>query len=123
MKNVIIADDSTTARMFVRRCFEVAGLADSSIQEAADGAQVLTFVQQGKFDLIITDLNMPVLDGRALLSKLRQSGNGVPVIVVSSAANAALTEELLALGAAAVVKKPPSPALALAALNRCRGLT
>jgi hypothetical protein len=42
---------------------------------------------------------------------------------VSSAANAALTEELLALGAAAVVKKPPSPALALAALNRCRGLT
>jgi CheY-like chemotaxis protein len=104
--------------MFVRRCFEVAGLWDATIHEAGDGEQVLRLLDANVFGLIITDLNMPGMDGRALLIELRERKLGIPIIVVSSAANAALSAELTQLGAAAVVRKPPTPALALQALER-----
>lgn len=122
MDNVIIADDSDTARMFVRRCFEIAGLAESKIFEARDGNQVWELLGMHRIQLVITDLNMPGLDGRGLVTKMRSDPRYVhtPVIVVSSAANPQLQQEMGALGAQAVVKKPPSPeqaARCLATLN------
>jgi CheY-like chemotaxis protein len=64
---------------------------------------------------------MPVVDGRSLLIRLRAGGSTVPVIVVSSAANAAMTAEMTALGAAAVLRKPPSPAAACESLRLVPG--
>lgn len=122
MTRVIIADDSDTARMFVRRCFEVAGLADATILEAANGQEVLDYLDESEVQLVITDLNMPVVDGRTLLRTLRKRPEDIPVIVVSSATNAALVLELSELGAVAVVKKPPTPALAVEALKRVPGV-
>lgn len=111
MNNVIIADDSDTARMFVRRCFEIAGLSESTIHEARDGNHVLEFLERQDIELVITDLNMPGLDGRGLIARMRSEPRweNIPVIVVSSAANGELQRELKALGALAVVKKPPNP--------------
>lgn len=111
MNNVIIADDSDTARMFVRRCFEIAGLAEANIMEAPNGYEVLKILRTKEVDLVITDLNMPELDGRSLLKEMRSDvrWSVIPVIIVSSAANAELQSELKLLGAQAVVKKPPSP--------------
>lgn len=111
MDNVIIADDSDTARMFVRRCFEIAGLAESTIYEARDGQHAIEFLESAPIELVITDLNMPGIDGRALIQRMRSEPRwaDIPVIVVSSAANAELQKELKALGASAVVKKPPNP--------------
>jgi two-component system, chemotaxis family, chemotaxis protein CheY len=115
--NVVIADDSGTARMFVRRCFEVAGLWDAKVFEASDGEAVLRLLETVAVQLIITDLNMPVMDGRALLLALKRQNVAIPTIVVTSAANAALVAELKQLGALAVLRKPPTPALALEALR------
>lgn len=111
MDHVIIADDSDTARMFVRRCFEIAGLAESTIHEARDGNHAIALLESAPVELVITDLNMPGLDGRALIGRMRGDSRWahIPVIVVSSAANAELQRELKALGAQAVVKKPPNP--------------
>jgi two-component system, chemotaxis family, chemotaxis protein CheY len=111
MNNVIIADDSETARLFVRRCFEIAGLADATIFEARDGKEALSLLETHAIELVITDLNMPGLDGRALIQKMRLDARWqkLPVIVVSSAANAELHNELKTLGAQAVLKKPPTP--------------
>jgi two-component system chemotaxis response regulator CheY len=119
MDNVIIADDSAMARMFVRRCFEVAGLADSLIREADCGNEVLKLLEESPADLIITDLNMPNMDGRELLKavKQREATRGIPVIVVTSVANASLSRELQAAGATIVMKKPPNPVLATKALD------
>lgn len=111
MKNVLIADDSDTARMFVRRCFEIAGLAEANVHEARDGVEAFALLESKKMDLLITDLNMPGLDGRGLIKRVRLDArfNAVPVIVVSSAANSELRAELELLGAQAIIKKPLSP--------------
>lgn len=119
MDNVIIADDSDTARMFIRRCFEIAGLAEATIFEARNGSEALERMRAHPTDLVITDLNMPILDGRGLLKTMRgESGLAkIPVIVVSSATNVELQRELQALGARAVIKKPPSPEQAAKCLD------
>lgn len=111
MNNVIIVDDSDTARMFVRRCFEIAGLSEATIFEAKDGAEAISLLAANPIDLVITDLNMPAVDGRTLIRKMRLDARWrtIPVIVVSSAANAELHNELKALGAQTVIKKPPNP--------------
>jgi two-component system, chemotaxis family, chemotaxis protein CheY len=123
MKNVVIADDSDTARMFVRRCFEIAGLAEAQISEARDGHQAMALLEAGGVDLVITDLNMPVLDGRALIKQMRGDPRwlNVPIIVISSAANRELVNELRALGAQAILKKPPSPEHAARCLELLKG--
>ncbi len=119
MKRVIIADDSATARMFVRRCFEAAGLADAEIVEVASGAEVLDKLSVEDFDLVITDLNMPEIKGDELIRRMRASDRmkNVPIIVVSSAFNSRMNDELTELGASSVLKKPPTPVMAAAALK------
>lgn len=112
MKKIIIADDSSTARMFVRKCLEIAGLSDSEFIEVADGSEVLSAMQKSSIDLVITDLNMPVMDGTELLKKIKQDNRlkDVNVVIVTSIKNAAKEAELVKMGAACVVAKPISPA-------------
>lgn len=119
MKKVIIADDSSTARMFVRRCFEVAGLAEAQIVEVSSGLEVLQKLEAESFDLVITDLNMPEIKGDDLIRRMKANSatKDIPIIVVSSAYNTRMNEELTALGALRVLKKPPTPMLAAEALQ------
>lgn len=111
MKRIVIADDSGTARMFLRRCMEIAGLGDAGIMEACDGKEALKLVKSEPTDLLITDLNMPVMDGLTLLKWVKASPklSDLKVLIVSSASNPAKEAELLALGACGVVGKPVSP--------------
>ncbi len=111
IENVIIADDSSTARMIIKRCFEIAGCGESQFHEAVNGAEALKIAKGKQIDLLVTDLNMPTMDGWTLLKRVKASPKltELPVIVISSASNAAVKEELLRLGALAVVDKPVAP--------------
>ncbi len=119
IQNIIIADDSSTARMIIRRCLEIAGCIDATFFEAADGEQALALAKDKAIDLLVTDLNMPNMDGRTLLKRVKSSPKltTVPVIVVSSASNEAVEKSLLEEGALTVVKKPVSPATVASALE------
>lgn len=112
MKRIVIADDSMTARMFIRRCLQIIGLSDAEMVEAENGRDALARLKEAPTDLLITDLNMPVMDGEALLKWVK--GNPrlttVPVLIITSAGNPARETQLLALGAMAVINKPVSPA-------------
>lgn len=112
MKRIIIADDSGTARMFVRRCLEIAGFAGAEFIEVEDGRGVLDSLKKSPIDMIVTDLTMYPVDGTELLTRLREAPEwaAIPVIVITSANNAAKEAELLSLGARAVLGKPVSPA-------------
>jgi len=112
IQNVIIADDSSTARMIIKRCLEIAGCTGSQFHEAENGAQALEIAKSQKIDLLVTDLNMPSMDGKTLLKYVKASPKltTLPVLIISSASNEAVKEELLKLGAHAVVNKPVSPA-------------
>ena len=111
MKRIVIADDSATARMFIKRCLEIIGLGDAVIIEAANGKEALARVKEGPTDLVITDLNMPVMDGETLLKWIRANPklSLIPVLVISSAGTPAKEAELLELGALAILSKPVSP--------------
>lgn len=119
MKKIVVADDSTTARMFVIRCLEIIGLGGSEFLPAANGKEALELLKNGEVDLLVTDLNMPEMNGATLLKKVKASPrlNEIPVVVVSSGSNPAKNEELKKLGAVAVLEKPVSPAALLEVLG------
>ncbi len=119
MKRIIIADDSATARMFIKRCLEIIGLGDAEMVEAEHGKEALNAAKEKSPDLLLTDLNMPVMDGETLLKWLKASPKlcEVPVIVITSAGNPAKEAQLLGLGAMRVINKPVSPPLMMEALS------
>jgi two-component system chemotaxis response regulator CheY len=119
VKRVVIADDSQTARMFIRRCLEIVGLAGIQFVEVENGREALARVKEADTDLLVTDLNMPVMDGEMLLKRIKGSPRLclLPVLVVTSAGNAAKEAELLKLGACGVLRKPISPAALSRKLN------
>jgi two-component system chemotaxis response regulator CheY len=119
MKRVVIADDSATARMFVRRCLEISGLGDAEFHEASNGVEAMALLKEQKADLLVTDLTMPEMGGLDLMKRIAASPflSGVPVIVITSSSNPAVEEELTALGAKAILGKPISPPRMIEALE------
>lgn len=112
MANILIADDSAMARTVIRRCLEIAGFSDAVFFEAGDGKAALEVLQKNQINLLITDLNMPELDGTGLLKRIKASPRltSIPVIVITSISNPARIQELKELGASEVMQKPISPA-------------
>ncbi len=120
MKRVVIADDSATARMFVQRCLEIAGLTDAEFVQAANGREALDCMKSSRPDLLVTDLTMPDMDGMELLTRVAASPtlNGTPILVISSQTNPKVEEELKALGARAILRKPVNPGAVAEALEK-----
>ncbi len=118
MKRIIIADDSATARMFIKRCLDIIGLGDAEIVEAEHGKEALNAAKAEPTDLLLTDLNMPVMDGETLLKWVKASPKlmDLPVVIITSAGNPAKEQELLALGALKVLNKPVTPPMLMDAL-------
>lgn len=119
MNRIVIADDSATARMFIRRCLEIIGLGEATLVEAENGREALSLLKEERADLLLTDLNMPVMDGATLLKWVKSSPrlHDLPVLVITSAGNPAKEQELTALGAFGVLNKPISPAVLMEALK------
>ncbi len=113
MKRIIIADDSATARMFIKRCLQIIGLGDAEIIEVEHGKEALAAAKAQEIDLLLTDLNMPIMDGETLVKWVKASPKlrNLPVIVITSAGNPAKETRLLKLGAHRVLNKPVSPAV------------
>lgn len=117
---VLIVDDSSTSRMIIQRCMQMAGVAVERYSFAENGLDALAMLKAGlAAELVVTDINMPKMDGRAFASLLKSDAKSasIPVIVVSSLADSAFEAELKSLGVLAVVKKPVSPAKMLQALG------
>lgn len=110
-KRLMIVDDSPVMRSFVRRSLQIAGLEVESCAEASNGAEALEKLSEGGVDLILTDINMPVLDGEGLLKALRvdPSLGKIPVVVVSTDSTDQRVASLMALGARGYLKKPFQP--------------
>jgi two-component system chemotaxis response regulator CheB len=107
MSRILLADDSATARHLVRTA--LAAEPDVSfLPDARNGREALRLVSVQPPDLLVADLDMPEMDGFALLSAVRQDFPQVPVIVFSASALPGSAEESEALkrGAAAVIAKP-----------------
>ena len=108
---VLLVDDSTLARKHICRVLNDMGIV--KITEAADGKQGADIFShsQEAFDLIITDLNMPVMDGQALIQYIRQDlGNSiVPILMVTSENNQTRLSNVYKAGVSGICDKPFDP--------------
>jgi len=117
---ILIVDDSFTSRMIIQRCIEMAGIAALGFRYAENGLDAAAVMREYPgIGIVVTDINMPKMDGQTFLRLLKSSDetSSIPVIIVSSIAEGDGDNALMALGAAAVVKKPVSPAKILKAFG------
>ena len=103
---ILIVEDSPTMRQLVG--FALKRLQGAEITEAADGVEGLKKINTNSFDLIITDINMPVMDGLKLISLVRRDVNyrNIPIMIITTEGGAEDRERALALGADAYITKP-----------------
>jgi two-component system, chemotaxis family, chemotaxis protein CheY len=108
---VLIVDDSSVMRKIVERSLRQAGLNLTEVLEASNGAEALTQVQSGSLDMILSDINMPVMDGLEFLRNLAklESAKGVPVVMITTEGSEARVVEALSAGAKGYLRKPFTP--------------
>lgn len=107
MKSVLIVEDSATTRAMIRAVIEDMG-EDFAALEAATGFEALKMLPQESFDLIITDINMPDVNGLELINFVKTNPNysHIPMVIVTTEKSSEDKERGLALGASAYVTKP-----------------
>jgi len=108
---VLIVDDSAVMRKIVERALRQAGLEINEVLEASNGAEALVEVQKGSLDIILSDINMPVMDGLEFLRNLAKldAGKGVPVVMITTEGSEARVVEALSVGAKGYIRKPFTP--------------
>jgi two-component system chemotaxis response regulator CheY len=108
---VLIVDDSAVMRKIVERALRQAGLDLGEVLEASNGAEALAQVQKGPPDIILSDINMPVMDGLEFLRSLSsmESAKGIPVVMITTEGGEARVMEALSIGAKGYIRKPFTP--------------
>jgi two-component system chemotaxis response regulator CheY len=110
-KKVMIIDDSNTMRKIISRSLRQAGLEFETILEAGDGQVALDMLNQEKPDIILSDINMPNMNGIEFLKQ--KAGNDsikdIPVVMITTESGTDIINEALTLGAKGSIKKPFTP--------------
>ena len=117
MKTVMLVDDSATILMSMEAILSQAGL---RVVTASNGEQALQLLQKGKPDLIITDLNMPGMDGISLIKHVRQMPGMrfVPILMLTTESQQSKRQEAKAAGATGWIVKPADPDKLIAVIKK-----
>ncbi len=109
--SILIVDDSLPMRGVLKKTLRAAGYGASEFLEAENGEKALETLEQHPVDIVITDFNMPVMNGLELLGimQAREEMRRIPVIVVSTEGSIEKVTQIINQGAAGYVKKPFSP--------------
>ena len=102
----LVVEDSPMMRQLL--VFALARIKQLMVTEAEDGVDGLRKLAQGKFDLIITDINMPIMDGLKLVQRIRsdETHKNVPIIIITTEGSQEDRQRAMALGATAYITKP-----------------
>jgi two-component system chemotaxis response regulator CheY len=104
----LIVDDSSVMRKIVERSLRQAGLELEKVVEAGNGAEALAALGQGPVDLILCDINMPVMDGLEFVRALStvENAKGVPVVMITTEGSETHVVQALSAGARGYIRKP-----------------
>ncbi|RMG94791.1 MAG: response regulator [Deltaproteobacteria bacterium] len=118
----LVVEDSPPMRKMI--VFALARIRELSVVEADDGVDALRRIAQERFDIVITDINMPILDGLKLVKRLRADEvyRDVPIIIITTEGAEEDRQRALALGANAYIAKPIQAPQVLAAVRETLGI-
>ena len=109
--NVLIVDDSNSMRSVIKKIITLSGFKIDQCYEAENGKQALEILSKVWVDIILSDLNMPEMNGLELLVALKEDGllKEIPVIIVSTEGSEERRKVVLKMGAKEFIRKPFSP--------------
>jgi two-component system chemotaxis response regulator CheY len=107
----LIVDDSAVMRKIIERCLRQAGVPLTTVLEASNGDDALRVLSQNQVDIILSDINMPVMNGLEFVRRLPtvENSRGVPVVMITTEAGEAQVVEALSHGAKGYIRKPFTP--------------
>ena len=109
--NVLIVDDSSSMRAIIRKIIKVSGFNIGELLEAADGKEAIKVLTDEWVDLVLTDINMPNMNGLELISEIKKDEmlKSIPVVMVTTEGSEKRIQESMKLGASGYIKKPFLP--------------
>jgi two-component system chemotaxis response regulator CheY len=107
----LIVDDSAVMRKIVQRALRQAGFAIGEVLEAGNGFEALDILRQRTVDLVLSDMNMPVMDGLEFMRQLGsvENARGIPVLMITTEGSESHVMEAISCGAAGYIRKPFTP--------------
>lgn len=107
----LIVDDSSVMRKIVERSLRQAGLELETVLEAGNGEEALAAVTNNPLDLILCDINMPIMDGLEFIRHLQtvENAKGVPVVMITTEGSETHVVQALSAGARGYIRKPFTP--------------
>ena len=120
--NALVVEDSPPMRKMI--VFALSRIRELTVIEADDGVDALRHIASTRFDIIITDINMPILDGLKLVKRLRadEAYKSVPIIIITTEGAEEDRQRALALGANAYITKPIQAPQVIALVRDILGL-
>ena len=118
--NILIVDDSQTMRKVIRKTVILSGFAMGDCWEAGDGQEALDVIHIRDVDLILSDLNMPKMNGLEMVRKLKDDENHrhIPVVLITTDGSESRLREAYALGVRGYIQKPFHPEAIRDLLNK-----
>lgn len=109
--NVLIVDDSRSMREVIKKIISISGFKMDQCFEAGNGKEALEALAEGWVDVIVSDINMPEMNGFELLTELKKDNllKEIPVIVITTESSEKRMQDAFNLGAKGFIKKPFSP--------------
>ncbi|MCB1176197.1 MAG: response regulator [Leptospiraceae bacterium] len=108
-KKVLVVDDSGTMRTILTQSLQMSGIG-MEMTQAQDGEDALEKFKADTFELVVTDINMPKMNGITLIQEIRKLNTDIPIIVITTESKDAMKQEALSLGATGWITKPFKPA-------------
>lgn len=122
--NILIVDDSASMRQVVKKIINMSGFPVAEFYEAGNGLEGLEECKSKSIDVILTDLNMPQMDGFTFIDKLQENEkfHEIPVVVVSTEGRSTVIEQVTNMGVVEYIKKPFHPELIAETLKNLLGM-
>ena len=118
MALILIVDDESFVRAIVEEILTSGG---HTVLQAISGAEAVKMCEERSFDLVITDLSMPLMDGFDLISALRRLQSDLAILAISGIYTGDLLKAVKLLGAKAILEKPFEPDELLATVDKILG--
>lgn len=109
--NILVVDDSVTVRTVIAKSLDLAGIPLGTLYHAANGAEGIEVLHKEWIDLVLADINMPVMGGVAMVESMKGDAalRSIPVIIISTEGSATRIAELKEKGVQAFLRKPFAP--------------